>query len=119
MEVLKISKDFKVLSPVVERYTIVVSVPMSLKLITIKGQNIYEVEEAFAKKRERTDDKRRKIEFDRVRALLKYASTFSAQLEEIYNSHKKLVITLSFDSLESLNQFSNTMSSEVNNATMK
>ena len=111
--------NFKEVSTKVERYAIIVSVPMSVRLITIKGQDIYEVEEAFRRKRDSANDSSRKIEFDRVRALLKYASTCGAQLDEIYNAHKKLVLSLCFFSLEDLTQFNKTMAFEVDKATMR
>ena len=111
--------NFKEVSTKVERYAIIVSVPMSVRLITIKGQDIYEVEEAFRRKRDSANDSSRKTEFDRVRALLKYASTCGAQLDEIYNAHKKLVLSLCFFSWEDLTQFNKTMAFEVDKATMR
>ena len=111
--------DIKILSPVVEQYALTVSIPMQTVIIFPKEQNIYEAEASFVAKRDRENDHAKKVEFDRARALLKYAYTCNAVLNGIWYKDQKLKITLVFYTLESLIDFRDTMGSAVSSSTMK
>lgn len=113
------TKTLKVLSPIVEQYALTVSVPMEMPLVIPKDQSIYSAEYSFTVKRDRVSDHARKVELDRARAVLKYASCCGATLNEMHNADHKLKITLGFTSIESLINFRDTMGSAVSSATMK
>ena len=107
--------NFKEVLPNVERYAIVVSVPMKSKIIDINAKDIHELKEIFIKDGETTKDIHRKKECEIIVELLKIATSYSAQVYEMYKTRKKLVITLSFMSLEKLVEFNKTMSKYTEN----
>lgn len=106
--------------PAIEQYKIVVSAPMRQGVVVVKGWNIDEAEESFAKRRNHVSDSdhEQQIELDRVRALLKYAKACGAQLGEIHNANNKMSITLSFYSLTDMIDFQAEMNHAVSTATM-
>lgn len=108
----------KILSPVVEKYGITVSIPMSEPFGFTTKLTIYEAENLFVQKRDNASMHAVKVEFDRARALLKYAGTYGANLEQIYCEKQKLKVTVSFCRLEELVEFKETMSRAVSGAIM-
>lgn len=104
---------------VVERYAIVVSVPISQAMAIIKGQNIDEAEKSFARRRDSEQDYNRKIEYDRIRALLKYAGCYGAKLEDLHNVPNKLEITVSFVLIDYMLDFRDTLDAAMADSVMK
>lgn len=102
----------KILSPVVERYALVVSIPMQKTMLIMK-ENIAEAEEYFALKRDKATDQEVKVEFDRARALLKYAASCGGELEELSYKDSKLKVMLSFEKEEQMYGFRNSMATAV------
>lgn len=102
----------KVLSPVVERYALVVSIPMQRTMLIMKD-NIAEAEEYFCLKRDKATEHEEKVEFDRARALLKYAASCGGELEELRYKDSKLKVMLSFDSEDQMYGFKNSMATAV------
>lgn len=115
------SEKNKVLSPVVERYTIEVSIYIERPVLIVKGWTIYDAEDYFIRQRDHEEKTQRKVELDRARALIKYASTCNAFLKEVRNAEndKKLIFTFAFHSLDSLLYFRDTMGQIVDSASMK
>ena len=66
--------SIKILSPKIEKYVLVVSIPLELPIIIVKNQTIEEAEEFFISKRDKESNHAKQVEFDRARALLKWAT---------------------------------------------
>lgn len=115
------SEKIKILSPVVERYSIDVSIHIERPVLIVNGWTIYDAEEYFIRQRDHAETYQRKVELDRARALFKYASACNAFLEEVKNveTDKKLIFSFGFYSLDSMLYFKDTMSQMVDSATMK
>lgn len=115
------SEKIKELSPVVERYSIDVSIHIERPVLIVKEWTIYQAEEYFIRQRDHAEKFQRKVELDKARALLKYASTCNAFLKEVRNveNDKKLIFSFGFYSLDSMLYFKDTMSQMVDSATMK
>ena len=109
----------KILSPMVEEYIIVVSIPQKTPVTVVKGQSIREAEEYFIARRENAESHSRKIELDQARALLKWASCCNADLEGMSNAGRKVKFYFSFSSAEDMLAFRDSMSTNVSGATMK
>lgn len=109
----------KILSPKVERYGIIVSVPLNQKVLLVTGLDIYEAEENFIKKRDNAIEYDKKVELDRVRALLNFAACCGAQLEKMNKEGDELFITLSFYSQENLADFEENMVIAISSSMMK
>ena len=62
--------NIKILSPKVEEYILVVSIPLESS-IHVESRNISDVEKFFISKVKNESNHDKKVEFDRVRALLK------------------------------------------------
>ena len=101
--------SIKILLPKVEEYVLVVSIPLESPILIVKNQTIGEAEESFISKRD----------FDRARALLKWAACCNANLVEMHNADHKLKVYLSFFSMEDMIQFRDSMATNVSGATMK
>lgn len=91
----------------IERYTIVISVQVTQKFALIKGQDIDALEKSFIKKRDTRRKIKDKVELDRVRTVLKYASTCGAQLGDYEKRNEKLSMEFIFGSLDSMVYFKN------------
>ena len=111
--------NIKILSPKVEEYILVVSIPLESS-IHVESRNVSDVEKFFISKVKNESNHDKKVEFDRVRALLKWASCCNARLVDIlHNSNHKLKVSLGFSSLESMIDFRDAMSESVSDAAMK
>ncbi len=115
------SEKIKILSPVVERYSIDVSIHIERPVLIVNGWTIYDAEEYFIRQRDHAETHQRKVELDRARALLKCASSWNALLKEVRNveNDKKLIFSFTFHNLDSLLIFRDTMVQMVDSSTMK
>jgi len=109
----------KILSPMVEEYIITVSIPMEAHIAITHWQNIGKAEKYFIEKRDIATEHEMKVEFDRARALLKWASCSNAALVEMRNADHKIKFYFSFSSAEDMFAFRDSMSINVSNATMR
>ena len=103
----------------VEEYVIVVKLPSSIFFVYKKDRTLADVEKFFEEKRDKDFDSNRKVEFDRVRALLKYASCFNAVLRGVETDFHDIVISLGFKSHEEMLKFRDTMEEAVEGAIIK
>lgn len=103
----------KMLEPKIEEYGIVVSIPLEAPILIVKNQTISEAEESFILKRDAESNYNKKVEFDRARALLKWAACCNAKLHEMHNEDKKLSISLSFSKMEDIILFRDSMVTNV------
>ncbi len=113
----------KILSPMVEEYIIVVSIPFETPIIHItrvnsKKQTVDEAEHYFITRRDNAGEYSQKVEFDRARALMKWASCSDARLVEMITKDKKLKASFSFSSYENMMYFRDNLHN-VGDATMK
>ena len=104
-----IMAHIRILSPTVEEYIIVVSIPLKSPTILIKNQTINEAEESFISRRNTTSDHTKRIEFDIIAQLLKWANCCNANLVEMHNVDYKLNITLSFSTINDMMRFNENM----------
>ena len=111
--------NIKIMSPKVEEYVLVVSIPLESPILIVKNQSISDAEKSFISKRDKESYHGKKVEFDRARALLKWASCCNARLVEMHNADHKLKVFLSFATLESMIEFHDAMDVNVSGATMK
>lgn len=111
--------NIKILSPRIEEYILVVSIPLESPIFIVRNQSIDAAEQSFMSKRDKETNHGKQVEFDRARALLKWASCCNANLVEMHNADHKLKISLSFSTEENMNQFRNFMTTNVDGATMK
>ena len=111
--------NIKILLPQVEEYILVVSIPLESPTIIVKNQTISEAEQFFVTKRDNKSDHSKKVEFDRARALLKWAACCNATLVEMNNEDRKLKVSLGFSTLENMIEFRDSMAINVSGATMK
>ena len=108
-------------TPKIESYVLTVTVPLHQPDLVVanKKLNLSEVEESFIRLRDAAMGSYEKFEFDRVRALLKYASCFSTDLVDFEHKANTLTVLLKFTTLDSVVEFSNSVDEAVNGATMK
>ena len=111
--------SIKILSPKIEKYVLVVSIPLELPIIIVKNQTIEEAEEFFISKRDKESNHAKQVEFDRARALLKWADCCDAKLVEMHNADHKLKVSLSFSTMEDMIMFRDSMVTNVSDAMMK
>lgn len=104
-------------APKVEEYILVVSLPLEKPLVIVRSQTVGQAEEFFISKRDNETNPDRLAEFDRARALLKWAACCNAELLEMHNADKKLMVSLDFSTLEDMIQFCDQMSVNVSGAT--
>ena len=113
------TKTLKVLAPIVEQCALTVSISMEMPLVIPKEQSIYSAELCFVVERDRVSDHARKVELDRARDVLRYASRCGATLNEMHNADHKLNITLGFTNVGSLIDFCEILGSALSFVTMK
>lgn len=105
--------NIKILSPKIEEYVLVVSIPLESSIIIRRNQNIDEAERSFISKRDNETDNEKKVEFDMARALLKWASCCNARLVEMHNKEHKLHVSLGFSDKEDMINFHNNIETNV------
>ena len=96
--------------------TVCLSIPMSTPLVFVYAISISDAESFFAERFVSATTNSEKEEFDRARALLKYANSCGAELVRIGRTEKKILIFLKFFDSDALNTFMRTMDSSVANA---
>lgn len=102
----KTMADFKKILPKVEEYILVVSIPLETPIsLIVRNQTIHEAENSFISKRDKESDYKKKVEFDRARALLKWAAYCNAKLLEMHNANRKLKFSFGFPSMEAMIEF--------------
>lgn len=112
---------FRVSSSQIEEYSLVVSIPLEAPIMIVKNLDIIKAENFFISKRDKETDHEKKVEFDRARALLKWATCCNAHLVEMRNdeSNHKLKFSLGFDTRENLNHFCDSLAINVYASTME
>lgn len=113
--------EMKTLTPMVEvkRYIIVVSIPLEIPIDIVKKTTIDTAEKYFIAARDKTNNHNTKVELDRARALLKWASCSYAGLLEIRKAWKKLMFYFNFSSIEDMLAFRDSLSQNVEGVTIK
>ena len=100
---------------------LVVSVPLKNSIVIMKNQSIGEAEMSFISKRDKENDHSKKVEYDRVRALLKWAGCCNAILLEMHNGghngEHKLMLSLAFPNMKDMYVFEDSMVTNVDGAT--
>lgn len=106
-----------------KRFTATLSVPVTKPVMIYANMDIAFQEERFIEYRDKAFIHDAKVCFDRCRALLKWAETCNATLENIQNVHERrfdtLEFTFSFTDYDSLHGFMTDLYVNVNGATMK
>ena len=95
-----------------------IEVPMHKSIIIFTDHTINQWETTFINLRDNEKNVNYKRNYDRCRALLKYAYSFWAELDNISNKSGKLVFTFKFHSIEGLTNFEKDLYRAVNGATM-
>lgn len=98
---------------------ITVSVQLESPTTIIKKQTISEAEQYFISKRDNENNHSKKVEFDRVCALLKWAECCNTTLVKMRNADRKLMVYLVFSTLRDMMEFCDHMFTNVPGATMK
>ncbi len=111
--------SIKILSPKVEEYVLVVSIPLESPILIVKNQSISDAEKSFISRVDKENNHGKKVEFDMARAMLKWASCCNARLVEMHNADHTLKFSLGFATLESMIEFRDAMNVNVTGATMK
>lgn len=83
----------------------VVSLPLSFPVVIRRNQTIGEAEISFMRKRDAEVSHAKKVELDRVRALLKWGEACNANLVEIHQVGHEVKITLEFTTPQDLIEF--------------
>lgn len=111
---------FKKIVPKVEEYILVVSIPLETPIsLIVRNQTIHEAENSFISKRDKEADHKKKVEFDRARALLKWAASCNAKLLEMHNADRKLKFSFGFPSMEAVIEFYENLIPCVDGSTME
>ena len=103
----------------IEEFHIVVSIPMRASILIIKSWDLEQAEKAFIAKRDNKKNRGKQQEYDRGRALMKWAYTSNAKLVSMFRADEKLYVTLRFNNLKELNAFNKYLVRNVDGATMK
>ena len=101
----------------VENYILVVSLPIKKPFVIVRSQTVGQAEEFFIKQRDNETNPDRVAEFDRARALIKWAKCCNAELLEMHNADNKLMVSFVFSTVEDLIQFRDDMAVSVRGAT--
>ena len=88
-----------------DTHSATINVPLAEPNRIIDGQSIYEAEGEYIKKRDEQITNVKKAEYDKVRAILKAASTCGATLGTQKFEYGTLTITLHFATLAELDYF--------------
>ena len=105
-----------IMNPIVEEYGVSVSLPMT-EPIVVSPQVVDDAEIFFMNRRNRAEKLNIKDEYDRARALIKWATNCSATLKSMKKNNNRMVFEFGFQRLEDLSHFKEYMKSIVNSAT--
>ena len=108
----------RIYEPQAISYGITIAVPITKPIVDSNVKNISYWENFFSRMRDNVDMSNRKMEYDRCRALLKWASTCNASLVIVKNSNdesgQNINFTFSFDNLDTMLDFSKNFKTEMN-----
>ena len=101
--------DEKKVLPLVEleKCSLTVSIPVTKGIPIISGRSVKDESQRFARLKDFARTQAQKEEFEKLRVLFEYAEPYEAKLEEMRNVEHKLIITLSFVSMEVMLDFYN------------
>ena len=105
--------------PAVESYIIKVSIPMSNPFVTGGVRTLYEGEKFFTMERQSESNHDRKVEFDRARALMKWAYTCNGELHGVRQYDGEMFVFVEFVNKSSMKEFIKYLVLNVEGATMK
>ncbi len=97
--------NFKILSPKVEEYILVVTIPFEYHINISNVNNISDVEKLFICKQENEELQSKKNQLDMARILMKWAFNCNARLVGISRLGNKLKVSLGFANLGCLLEF--------------
>ena len=102
----------------VTSFTITIEAPMHKPLVLFKGRDTHQWEEIFINLRDNEKHYAYKRNYDRCRALLKFAYSCWGSLKEVSNGRDVIIFTFEFDSIEGLSIFEKELQKAVEGATM-
>ena len=105
--------------PEVVSYIAKVAIPMSNPFVTGGVKTLYEGEHFFMQMRDLESKHDRQVEFDRARALMKWAYSCNGELHGMRQSDGIMYTYVEFRDLESMREFTGSIKVNVNGATMK
>lgn len=105
----------------VEDFAITVSIPMDSRTMIVQYDDIHVAEAKFASKCETAKKPGDKVNFDKARALMKWAGSCNAKLAGMkrQNEDGRLHVTLEFSDKGDMDEFHKYLSSNVDGATRK
>lgn len=98
--------------------TVTIEAPMHRPVILFKGRDIHQWEAIFIGLRDNEQSIAYKRNYDRCRALLKYAYSCWGDLKEVSNGNGSIIFTFKFDSIDGLKTFEKDLQKAVEGATM-
>ena len=105
-------------SIVVEEFLLTISIPMDARKMIVQYENIHAAEAAFASKYETAKKPGDKVNFERARALMKWAGTCNAKLVEMKRQKAgRMDVTLEFKDKRDMDEFHKYLKSNVDGAT--
>lgn len=99
-------------------FSVTIEAPMHKPLVTFKESDIHQLEDTFAYFRDLEQNIVYKRNYDRCRAILKYANSCWGNLENISNADDAIEFIFTFDSIEGLTAFEKDLQKCVEGATM-
>ena len=105
----------------VEVFSITVSIPMDVRTMIGQYDDVHAAEAAFASKYEKAKRPDHKANFDRARALMKWAGSCNAKLAGMkqQKADGRLHVTLEFSDKGDMDEFHKYLSSNVDGATRR
>jgi len=101
----------------IECYSVTISVRSSVDIVISNGIHISEAQEIVEDLINLSDDYNRKIELVRIKTLLRYAACSGAMLEKMENEDSKIIVTMSFRSLDRMDRFCKDITQKINDNT--
>lgn len=105
--------------PAVKSYIIKVSIPMKAPFVTGDYHNLSEAERFYITMRDCESNHDRKVEFDRARALMKWAYTCNGELHGVRQYDGEMFVFVEFVKKSSMKEFIKYLVLNVEGATMK
>lgn len=110
------AKSINVLEPT--SFAITIEASMHKPLVLFKDRDIHQWETIFINLRDKEKHYAYKRNYDRCRALLKFAYSCWGSLKEVSNGRDVIIFTFEFDSIEGLSTFEKEFKKAVEGATM-
>ena len=95
-----------------------VSIPLETPIILPKFEDAEKMEKFFINQRDQATSHSKKVELDRARALVKYATCCNAHIVAVSNAPRKIRFSLGFSSVEYMLEFQNSMRCCIEGSTM-